>query len=405
MEYSLNKNEVQSTAEQIRGNGKDQSHSPLTKDEVQCIIKKHTSNYWKILKFHYPSTYTNISRCSGGSFSEKTYRWIHGISCTPVCSCGKSVNYIGISDGYYSSCRVCNSKKNILKGIESARTEYSKSKRKSTVLKKYGVNTSVELPNAVLNRKSSLFDKFGTLYPLQVESVREKIKNTKRSNFVNSCFSGDRCSGFIPTFSPDEFSGVGKFYPFKCNACETTIFCHMMWGTSPRCPKCSPNSLLENRLDELVRSVYTGEIYRNSRNVLPSGLELDFYIPELHIAIELNGIYWHSNKFKSQYYHMNKFLECEKMNIRLHQIFENEMWIEDDALKKSLCRWLDVPKIEVPTDGVLILESLAHPHISFVNPCEYRIANTIEPKPCNKIVCGNKEFIVFDSGHRIWEPL
>lgn len=35
--------------------------------------------------------------------------------------------------------------------------------------------------------------------------------------------------------------------------------------------------------------MYTGEIKTNDRSVLPSKLELDVYLPELSLAIEVNG--------------------------------------------------------------------------------------------------------------------
>lgn len=51
----------------------------------------------------------------------------------------------------------------------------------------------------------------------------------------------------------------------------------------------SPESMLATRLDEL-NIVYE----RNNRKVL-DGKELDFYFPDSQLAVEINGIYWHSD--------------------------------------------------------------------------------------------------------------
>ena len=48
----------------------------------------------------------------------------------------------------------------------------------------------------------------------------------------------------------------------------------------------------------------------NSRKVLSNGKELDFFDKERNIAIEFNGDYWHSDKFKDKKYHLEKSLMC-----------------------------------------------------------------------------------------------
>ena len=53
-------------------------------------------------------------------------------------------------------------------------------------------------------------------------------------------------------------------------------------------------------------------------------LELDIYIPEYNLAIEFNGTYWHSSKFKDKNYHVNKSKQCEDKGIRLIHIWEYE---------------------------------------------------------------------------------
>lgn len=55
------------------------------------------------------------------------------------------------------------------------------------------------------------------------------------------------------------------------------------------------------------------------------GKELDIFIPSKNLAIEYNGLLWHSEKFnKDKNYHLNKLIECNKKGIYLIQIFEDE---------------------------------------------------------------------------------
>lgn len=61
--------------------------------------------------------------------------------------------------------------------------------------------------------------------------------------------------------------------------------------------------------------------------------ELDIYIEEKGIAIEYNGIYWHSSQMKDKMYHQNKTLACARKGIKLIHIWENE-WVATGSREK-----------------------------------------------------------------------
>jgi hypothetical protein len=74
----------------------------------------------------------------------------------------------------------------------------------------------------------------------------------------------------------------------------------------------------------------------NDKSVL-GGKELDIYIPDLKLAIECNGIYWHSEIAgkKSKTYHLDKTESCAQKGIRLIQVFETE-WNDRKDIVKSI---------------------------------------------------------------------
>lgn len=89
------------------------------------------------------------------------------------------------------------------------------------------------------------------------------------------------------------------------------------------CAKCR-KSLKEEALLKFVQSVYEGEIVVNSRKII-SPLELDIYLPELKVAIEFNGIYFHSDKFPNAVNKQsNKTKMCDALGIRLIHVFEDD---------------------------------------------------------------------------------
>lgn len=91
------------------------------------------------------------------------------------------------------------------------------------------------------------------------------------------------------------------------------------------CPTCSaklkisrPEKYLQNYLGEL------GVVFSsNVRNIIEG--ELDIYIPSKNIAIEFNGVYWHSTKVRSDpNYHKNKTDACRNLGIQLIHIWEDD---------------------------------------------------------------------------------
>ena len=116
------------------------------------------------------------------------------------------------------------------------------------------------------------------------------------------------------------------------------------------CPKCG------NQISDAEKEIICfiekecGLKCNNHDRTIISPYELDIYIPEKKIAIEYDGLIWHSEKFgKDKNYHLMKTELCEKQGIRLIHIFEDE-WIEHEEIVKSKLKHIlgcdmDLPKI------------------------------------------------------------
>ena len=87
----------------------------------------------------------------------------------------------------------------------------------------------------------------------------------------------------------------------------------------------------EQEIFDYISTFYNKEVKRNIRGVIKDenhSYELDIYLPNIKVAIEFNGTYWHSNLFKDKYYHQTKTKLCKEKNIILIHIFEFD-WIKD----------------------------------------------------------------------------
>lgn len=84
-------------------------------------------------------------------------------------------------------------------------------------------------------------------------------------------------------------------------------------------------SSYEIDLIDFIKSINNKLIIEHSnRNILGNNQEIDIYIPELKLAIEFNGNFWHSTLNKDKKYHQQKTLERLKQGIHLIHIFEYE---------------------------------------------------------------------------------
>lgn len=104
----------------------------------------------------------------------------------------------------------------------------------------------------------------------------------------------------------------------------------------------SGKSQLEQEVYDYVCSLGVSCEHNTKQVILP--YELDIYVPGHSLAIEFNGIYWHSSGTKEDdkrlsKYHLDKTELCESKGIHLLHIFESE-WI--DPIKKEI--WKSVIK-------------------------------------------------------------
>ena len=98
-----------------------------------------------------------------------------------------------------------------------------------------------------------------------------------------------------------------------------------------------------------IKSIYGGKIILDDRKILYP-LELDIYIPERNLAIEFNGLYWHSTLRNNTNirYHQNKSKLCQEKGIRLIHIYEDE-WNNEhkrEIIKDIIKHALNIPTSE-----------------------------------------------------------
>lgn len=221
-----------------------------------------------------------------------------------------------------------------------------KIKKQKTCLKKYGVDNIAKLKDIKERTKETNLKRYGHTSPSQNENIKQKQIESKKQHVYKLVIEGNRLpSDVTALFSYDEYinSTRNNEYKFKCNSCESEFYDHLANGRIPRCLHCNPHKLNqatsrhEQEIFDFIKSIYTGRVVKNTYSVIPP-LEIDIFLPEESLAIEVNGLYWHSqlagNKYKN--YHLNKTNSCNKKNIQLIHIFEDEWIFKKEIIKSKL---------------------------------------------------------------------
>lgn len=224
--------------------------------------------------------------------------------------------------------------------------ETVKQKKKETTFKNHGVSCAFERPYILKHWQ----EKLGVNNPSELDWVKEKLSKThkvvqkeisfrkvtsrRKTTYKKLCEDPH----FKPLFPEEEYQGGGHFYDFECKRCGEKVHDKLLYISCLRCYNCYPRvdsggqSLIEKELEDFCK-LLSENVISQSRKII-SPLELDIYFPDQKIAIELNGLYFHSEKMnKNEFYHLNKTERCEELGIHLIQIFEDE-WRE----KKEICK-------------------------------------------------------------------
>ena len=235
-------------------------------------------------------------------------------------------------------------------GVEhSSQLEEFKNKQKNTNLEKYGYSTPLQ---DMKLRIEGNMKKYGVKFSQQCDKIKSKIENTnlKKYGVKNTLQVKEfRKKGYLKLrkkmiLDNNIISIKNDEYLIKCEICNNNVFIDKSNFYARKkyntilCPKCNPiskqTSGLEIQLQFFIKENYHKEILLNNKSIIKP-YELDIYVPELKLAFEFNGLFWHSELYKENNYHLNKTELCEQQGIQLIHIFEDD-WNYKQNIVKSI---------------------------------------------------------------------
>lgn len=135
----------------------------------------------------------------------------------------------------------------------------------------------------------------------------------------------------------------------------------------------------ENKLYDFIKENYKGLIKRNWRI---GGTELDIYIPDLKIAFEYNGLFWHSTYNKNKSYHYDKWLKYKNLGIHVINIWEDDWKYKNEIISSLILIKLNLTHSKIGARMCQIREIPAYESNDFLEK------NHIQGKCISKIRIG-----------------
>ena len=265
-------------------------------------------------------------------FVQKIWHWINNINTYYLCKCGKKITFNkNWLDGYRGGCSAKCSQNNLS----------TKEKRKKTTIEKYGVD-NVAQNNEIKNRiVETNLEKYGTKCSFQNKEVQKKwIDNIQEKYGVDHYFKTDefkkKCKiYYLQKYGVEHQSGSEEIQRRIQETCMNRYGVSTYLNTEHA----------RNSIKKYNRSSYEKEIcewldllnikYEHSYRRLISPLLVDVYIPDYKLALEFNGLYWHSEFGKDKNYHLNKTLLCKEQGVHLIHIWEDD-WLNRKEIIKSI---------------------------------------------------------------------
>lgn len=252
-------------------------------------------------------------------------------------------------------------RKNTISNIENFYEDRQK-KIKETCLKKYGVSSTLQIEKAKENLKlkygvdnisqsdywkqsvkNSSLEKYGVDWPTKSDEVIKKTQSTNLLKYGAKYKINDET--FRKNLYKKWTAAALKRYDLDLINCEliddVTLRCKtcgyerqiknaQVEAKLSFCPNCHNN--LKSRFEFLVSEhlkQHDISFSSNDRTVIKPK-ELDIYISNKNLAIEIDGLYFHQNKPKD--YHLKKTEECLKNNIRLIHITDTMLLCKKDIV-------------------------------------------------------------------------
>ena len=197
--------------------------------------------------------------------------------------------------------------------------------------------------NPAVSKMMSKNNTFKNMSSKKRRAAKQKSIETRRKNSYNKLSRMIAGNKGIELLTPcADYTHVGRIC-LRCLSCQEEYERYVSNAkvSANDCRKCNPVSSSKGEIElmDFIKEIYTGEILNRHIGLFDDRREVDCYLPELKIAVEYNGLYWHSETMKGKDYHEKKRIDLLSKGIRLVHIYEDD-WNDKTQICKSMISYL-----------------------------------------------------------------
>lgn len=254
-------------------------------------------------------------------------------------------------------------------------------KAKDAVFAKYGCHNVFQDPGVRRKIGETNLERYGFEFSSQCPEIKEKIRATSEERYGFACTlqSPDVHAKTICTNltkygvenvwqSPDIRAKICatnlERYGFECSMHNTDVQ-QKAWNTRLANPNKYMHSAAELEILHWVR-----QYYPEAKSSAKGGRQIDILVPELNLAIEYNGLWWHSEMCslrKGKDYHITKQNILKEHGIRTIFIWEHEWRDRQEQVKNFLMAALKISTHKVGARKCDFREISSTEALSFVD--------------------------------------
>lgn len=236
-----------------------------------------------------------------------------------------------------------------------------------TNIARYGAKHALCTDDAKAQQRSTNVTRYGGPSPTSDTVIREKQKqtlfarygvtNSKHINIDKLTLEKLRDKDtLLQLLQTNSAAGIARHLGVD----TTTVLNYLHWHGIHDQLKSFSRSMMEETLAEFL-TANNITFQNNVRSVIPPK-ELDFYIPDHNLAIELSGVYWHSEVSggKHKTYHYDKWKACADQGITLLTYFDDEYYASTNVIQSKIlyhCKKAMVEKLHARNVTVTTIDN------------------------------------------------
>lgn len=311
----------------------------------------------------YPEYYIMLNNyiiCNDSKISEKIWLYQNKMNNRPKClNCDNDVKFIKFSKGYQKYCsKKCSS-------IHTHKNIETKNKRVSKMI---SCNYDKEIRQLMTDKSKNTKSEFSktkkeNINLKRIETVKNLwgVDNISKNNEININKSSRIKSSLSNTLKKKTINRIlesgftyndiiSEDFNITCNKCLNSFqISKSLFNQRKRfgidiCLICNPKNN-ESNFEMSVLSFISDNTkdyiskYRDYKKY-----EIDIYLPNLKIGFECNGLWWHSEYYKENNYHINKNNFFKENGIQIINIWEDDWKFKKDIVKSRIINIINKSK-------------------------------------------------------------